>query len=93
VRAHAAACLTNFFQNASVEHFGEHLAMPMEALLAAYYQGPLAVQEYVLGTISEWDERILRIPDSCDLMGVMVVLMTANIALQAGEVFLPYYRE
>ena len=54
VRAHAAACLTNFFQNASAEHFGEHLAEPMEALLRAYYRGPLAVQENVLGTLSEY---------------------------------------
>ena len=54
VRAHSAACLTNFFQNASVEHFGEYITIPMDALLEAYYRGPLAVQEYVLGTMSRF---------------------------------------
>ena len=52
VRAHAAACLCNFFGDADVSCFPTLLGPVMERLLTAYEDGPLYLKEQILTTIS-----------------------------------------
>jgi hypothetical protein len=53
VRAHAAACLTNYFESAELPSFAAFLDPVIRALLRTFHGGPLYVQEQVVATLCQ----------------------------------------
>ncbi|KAK4688592.1 hypothetical protein P7C73_g1524, partial [Tremellales sp. Uapishka_1] len=84
VRAHAAACLTNFFQNCPYESFSPYIKEVIASLLGAFNDGPLYVQEQIVLTIG-------NVPLSFQTARTHTACL-ANIATTAGEGFKPFYR-
>ncbi len=53
VRAHSAACVTNYMQDAEWENYSGYKGLLKEELLNAFHSGPLYVQEQVIATWCE----------------------------------------